>query len=175
MTQSHVYLDTSALVRRAELGVAHPSTRAVHSGSPVASLLQNPPSLISTAEVGLLEVHDVLTRFWRDTDAAKAEFDEAWITAAISLVMSDIASGRLAIRTSPPRAFEQAMTLVTMAARTSGRKLGIWDAVHLVTATAWAVDLAKPIELWTTDDDFEGFVALFPEFSAYVSVRHLDA
>jgi hypothetical protein len=172
----NVYLDTSALVRRAEAAVATPDARNAHAGPPVAALLASPPQAVATAEVGLLELHDVLTKFWRDTDPATNQYDEHWIRAAIALVMEDIESGRLIIQQSPVRAFEHAMSLVTMAALPASgqRKFRIWDAVHLVTATGWAVGMGEPIELWTSDTDFESFLQLFPSFTAWISVRNLD-
>lgn len=172
----NIYLDTSALVRRAEAAGPIPDARNSRAGPPVAALLASPAQGVATGEVGLLEFHDVLTMFWRDTDPSRGQFDETWINGAIALVMEDIASERLLVRPAPPRAFEHAMSLVTMAARPAAgqRKFRIWDAVHLVTATAWAVELGEPLELWTTDGDFESFLQLFPSFASWISVRNLD-
>jgi hypothetical protein len=89
--------------------------------------------------------------------------------------MRDIHEGRLGVRRSPPKAFEQAMTFVTMAARKHGRKFRVWDAVHLVTATDWALELGQVVEIWTTDTDFEKFLAAFQGFAGLVSIRNLDA
>jgi hypothetical protein len=169
-----VYLDTSALVRRAEASLPSPTGRNVHAGAPVAGLLAAPGVIVATSEIGLLEFHDVVTLMWRDTDASRQGHDEAWADAAVSTVMADIAHARLAIRPIAPRAYEQAMSLVTMATRTHGRKFRVWDAVHLVTATAWATELGARAELWTTDDDFDGFLDLYPHFKRSVIVRNLD-
>ncbi len=169
-----VYLDTSALLRRAEASLPTPSTRDLHAGTPVATLLSSQPVAVATCEIGLLEFQDVVTLMWRDTASARRDHDEVWADAAISAVMADVASTRLAIRPVGPRAYEQAMSLVTMATRGHGRKFRVWDAVHLVAATAWATELGEPVELWTTDDDFDGFLTLYPHFEASVIVRDLD-
>lgn len=169
-----IYLDTCALVRRAEASVPSPEARNTHAGMPVASLLSQPGDAVAICEVGLLEFHDVVTSLWRDTDAGKSQYDDAWAEKAISMMMGDIDAGRLTIKQSPAKAFEQAMTLVTMAARDYGRKFRVWDAVHLVTATDWALELGLVVELWTTDTDFEKFLAAFPHFATCVSIRNLD-
>lgn len=174
MPPSFVYLDTSALVRRAEASVATPDPRNAHAGPPVATLLASDTATVSTSEIGLLEFHDVVTTRWRDTNPATSQFDENWIGSAISVAMDDVGSARLTILPLPPKAFEQAMALVTMATRSRGQGFRVWDAVHLVTATAWAADLGETVELWTTDQDFENFVALFPHFGRVVQVRNLD-
>jgi hypothetical protein len=88
--------------------------------------------------------------------------------------MDDLAAGRLEVLTTPPKAYEQAMTLVRMTTRDYGRKFRVWDAVHLVTALTWAELLGQPVEIWTTDTDFEGFLGLYTHFAASVSVRNLD-
>jgi hypothetical protein len=169
-----VYLDTSALIRRAEASLPSPTQRDTHAGAPVASLLAAPSVEVATCEIGLLEFHDVVTSMWRDTDASRQDHDEAWADTAVSVVMADIANARLAVRPVAPRTYEQAMSLVTMATRMHGRKFRVWDAVHLVTATAWATELGEPVELWTTDDDFDGFLDLYPHFKSSVVVRNLD-
>lgn len=169
-----VYLDTSALVRRAEAAVLQPTPRNIHSGTPVTTLLTSPPVPVATCEVGLLEFHDVVTMLWRDSNPPYQQHDEAWAESAISQVMADIAQERLSIRAAPARAYEQAITLVTMTTRMHGRKFRVWDAVHLVTATAWASELGQSVELWTTDGDFDGFVALYPHFGQFVSIKNLD-
>lgn len=170
----HVYLDTSALVRRAEASVASPTPRNTHAGAPVTTLLAAPPGPVATSEVGLLEFHDVVMSMLRNTDAVYRTHDQAWSEAVIDAVMEDVASEHLEVRPVLPKIFEHVMTLVTMTTRLHGRKFRVWDALHLVTATAWSTEVGEQVELWTTDDDFEGFVGLFPHFGRAVVVRNLD-
>lgn len=170
----HVYLDTSALVRRAEASVSSPTPRNTHAGAPVTTLLSAPLGPVATSEVGLLEFHDVIMRLLRNTDYDYRAHDQAWSEAATTLLMDDVASQRLDVRPVLPKAFEHVMSLVTLATRSYGKNFRVWDALHLVTATAWATDVGEQIELWTTDTDFEGFIALFPHFGRAVVVRNLD-
>ncbi len=169
-----VYIDTSCLVRRAELKGPKPTSRSQKAAQPVATALQNSVGSVAMSEVGLLEFHDVVTRMWRDTNAPNDVYDEEWCDSAIDEAMGDIADGRLLIRPIPVDGFEQAMTLVTMSTRQFGQKFRVWDAVHLITAIGWAAELNQTIELWTTDGDFEGFAGLFPHFTARLTVVNLD-
>lgn len=171
---SPVYLDTSALVRRAEASAGSPSPRNASAGPPVASLISASAGRVATNEVGLLEFHDIVTLLWRDTATENDHYDEMWAHSAISQAMDDLAAGRLEILPTPPKAYEQAMTLVTMTTRDHGRKFRVWDAVHLVTAMTWAEELRESVQIWTTDKDFEGFLSLYSYFASSVSVRNLD-
>lgn len=159
---------------RSEAAAKNPTARSTHAGPPVAALLGAGSTRVAIGEVGLLEFHDVVTLLWRDTAREKDHYDEEWARSAISETMDDLAAGRLEILSTPPKAYEQAMTLVTMATRDHGRKFRVWDAVHLVTAMNWADDLGELVELWTTDSDFEGFLSLYSYFAASVSIRNLD-
>lgn len=168
------YLDTSALVRRAELAAATPCPRSVRAGTPVATLLQGAGCLAATSEIGLVEFRDVVTTLWRDTMAANLEYDETWFETVWNQVMGDVAAGRLTVLYQPYRVLEQAMHLVTMATRDHGRKLRAWDAVHLITAVGWSVSTNSAVELWTTDTDYSVFTTLYPHFSSRITVRNLD-
>lgn len=164
-----IYLDTSALVRRAEAGASSPDARNLKAGPPVAMLLSGTNAVSATSEVGLLEFHDVVTKLWRE-----GKYDGLWCDSAIGQVMDDIADHRLAILPVAPKAFEEAMKLVTLATRQHGKKFRVWDAVHLITAVHWSGELQEPVELWTTDTDFEGFVDLYRHFRARVAIVNLD-
>lgn len=172
---SPVYLDTSCLVRRAELSASSATQRTRHAGPPVVVALQGSTGQIATSEVGLLEFHDVVTGMWRDINPPNTGYDEAWCESVIDDTMVDVDEGRLLVLPLPTKVFERAMTLVTMSTRQHGRKFRVWDAVHLITAVGWSMALDDHVELWTTDDDFGGFVALYPYFMAHITVRNLDA
>jgi hypothetical protein len=170
-----VYLDTSALMRRCEADVPSPTQRNKLAGADVASVLSLGTATLATCEVGLLEFHNSVTGLWRDTDANNSQYDAAWLERALTVTMEDIATGRLVVRPVPPRAFEHGMTMVTMAARkTEGRKLKVWDAVHLASAMAWATELGHRIELWTSDNHFDGFLTSYPGFARWVTIRNLN-
>lgn len=169
-----VYLDTCVLIHRAELAGPQPSERTIKAGTPVADLLADGRDPCATSIVGLAEFHDVVTRMLRSNQAPDDVYDEAWWDAAIMGVMRDIEARRLVIRAEPPRQFEGAMSLVATATKDHGRKFRIWDAVHLMTAVDWSLELGERCELWTTDTDFSGFLDAFPQFASFVSIRNLD-
>lgn len=171
---TRVYLDTSALVRRAELAAQAPTPRSLHAGRPVATLLAGTAHEVATSEVGRMEFHDVVTTMWRDSTPTGIQYDAQWWERVTQEISNEISSGRLSIRNSPPRAFQRAMSNVTMATRQHNKKFRVWDAVHLITALAWSVDVGETVELWTTDGDFDGFMGLYPYFSKNLIIRNLD-
>ena len=173
--QSFVYLDTSALARRAEMTVPNPSARNVHAGQPVEELLLNDSTkVVGLSELTLIEFHDVLATDWRSNKPDHGEYDQAWAELAQLSLAQLVADGRLVLRRVPPRAAEHAIALVTLATREHGNGLRTWDAIHLITAGAWAHEIEAQVELWTTDTDFQRFVELFPHFQRFVQVRNLD-
>lgn len=171
---SCVYLDTSALLRMVEFDVKNPSGRNRQAGGPVAQLCaaQSPPLGLSTLTI--IEFHNNLATNWRTSVAGYVEYDQAWVERSQVRVMELVASKRLILRSAPERADEHAIALVTLATREYGNGLRVWDAIHLITAAAWAHELHTTVELWTTDQDFERFVDLFPEFKQFVQIRNLD-
>ena len=88
--------------------------------------------------------------------------------------MEHIADRRIGVVAVPAHAFEHAMTLVDMAARDHDLKLGAWDAIHLITACAWAHEEGTMVGLYTTDDDFEHFTAEYPHFLRFAVIINLD-
>jgi len=165
------YLETSALVHRAEGTAVSPSPVSVQVGFAVTARLAAGIADVATCDVGLVEFHDVVTKLLRDT--GQAAYDEAWCDNAIATLMSDLADGRLLVLPQPPKVFEHAMRLVTLATREHGKKFKVWDAVHLLTAVRWSIDAGQVVEFWTTDRDFEGFANLYPEFNANVTIRNV--
>ena len=168
------YLDTSALVRMAEMDVRNPTSRNVHAGTPVAQLFGTPIPPVGLSPLTIMEFHDVLATNWRKNEPECQEYDQDWVERSQVRVMDLLASQRLTMRSAPPWAHQHAIALVTLATRDHGNGLRVWDAVHLITATAWAHELGLSVELWTTDQDFQRFVDLFPEFDEFVQIRNLD-
>ena len=122
----------------------------------------------------IVEFHDAIATNWRMNDAGYEEYDQAWVECSQVRVMELLARQRLILRLVPARAYEHAITLVTLATREHGNGLRVWDAIHLITASAWGHELQTTVELWTTDQGFGRFVALFPHFEQFVQIRNLD-
>lgn len=171
---SSVYLDTSALMRMVECDVQSPSDRNQHAGEPVAELCADQVPVVGLSYLTIIEFHDAIATNWRMNDAGYEEYDQAWVERSQVRVMELLARQRLIIRLVPARAYEHAIALVTLATRDHGNGLRVWDAIHLITASAWAHELQATVELWTTDQDFGRFVALFPHFEQFVQIRNLD-
>lgn len=171
---SSVYLDTSALVRMVECDVTRPSVRSLHAGRPVAKLCAKQVPAVGLSSLTIVEFHNALATNWRSNDAGQQEYDQAWVDRSQVKVMKFLARQRLTLRSVPARADEHAIALVTLATRDHGNGLRVWDAIHLITAAAWAHEVQATVELWTTDRDFGRFVDLFPEFKQFVQIRNLD-
>lgn len=169
------YLDTSCLIRRAELSGPRPSPRSIKSGTPVDALIRSAaPETAAISEIGLAEFHDVVTTMWRNTNAPDELYDETWRDAAIGQTFDDLQTSRLTVVESSAKAIEQAITLITMATRQFNRKLRVWDAVHLSTAVRWSASTNERVQLWTTDSDYASFVNVFPHFDKHIEVVNLD-
>ena len=169
-----VYLDTSALVRMVECDVRSPSSRNLRAGGPVAQLCADQVPLVGLSSLTIVEFHNTLATNWRTNDPGYEEYDQAWVERSQVKVMELLARQRLILRSVPARADEHAIALVTLATRDHSNGLRVWDAIHLITAAAWARELQASVELWTTDQDFRRFVDLFPEFEQFVQIRNLD-
>jgi hypothetical protein len=89
--------------------------------------------------------------------------------------MKLIADGRVDVVPAPARAFEHAMTVVDMAARDHGLKLGAWDALHLITACRWAYSEGVRVRLYTTNGHFKHCTAAYPHFERFAEIVHLDS
>ena len=171
---SSVYLDTSVLVRMVECDVTSPSARNLHAGGPVAQLCADQAPLVGLSSLTIVEFHNTLARNWRANDPGYEEYDQAWVDRSQVRVMELLARQRLLLRSVRARADEHAIALVTLATRDYRNGLRVWDAIHLITAAAWAHELHTTVELWTTDQDFGRFVDRFPEFKQFVQIHNLD-
>lgn len=165
-----VYLDTGALVRRAESLAAHTDDRNRLIGPVIEAILDDPTKSIACSEITLVEFHDVLT-----TDLRKSELpscDDAWWEAARQDLWLRIESGRITVLETPPRAFDQVMALVTLATRKHARKLRAWDALHLMIAARWAHEIGEVVTVVTADADLD--VAIDLGFGGRIAVLNLD-
>lgn len=159
-------------MRKAEATVPNPSARNRKICDRVDEILDDPNTTVAISEHTLLELHNNITTDWRNTQVP--EYNQEWAEQCLVDVMELIADGTLEIVPIPPKAAEHAMTLVTIATRDYGNKFRAWDAVHLLTATAWAWEIGSVVKLTNTDTDFENFIELFPHFKAYIEPNNLD-
>lgn len=167
------YFDTSALMRWVERDVGQPQERNVRIGAAVDKLIEG-ESPLAVSDLTLVEFRAAVAEVWRRSEPAVAECDAAWAQRAKVALMERVADGRIAIVPAPPHAHEHAMTLVDMAARDHGLALGTWDAIHLITACAWAHTEGTKVRLYTTNAHFEGFTGAYPHFERFAEIVHLD-
>lgn len=165
------YLDTSALMRRAEgLAVVH-SQRNATIAPVIAQILDDTARTLACSEITLIEFHSNLTTDWRSSQLP--ECDEVWWELARADILDRIGNGSIEVLPTPKRAHEQVMALVTAATRNHGRKLKAWDALHASIAADWSVRNRAPVELVTSDSDFE-VVLMMMGLSSRLSVLNLD-
>lgn len=152
MTVQLTYLDTSALMRRAE-GLAQTCTQRNSLIAPVIEgILEDSNRLLACSEFTLVEFHTNVTSNWRST--VLPDCDERWWELALADLLDRIAEGRIAVIPTPVKAVERAMALVTVATRDHGRALRAWDALHFVVASSWGLSEGSDVELITSDSDF---------------------
>lgn len=165
------YLDTSALMRRAE-GTATIATDRNKEIAPVLeALLADEKRKFACSELTLLEFHSNITTNLRSN--ANSSWDYEWWKSARSSVLTDIGSGKIEILTPPPKSTEHVMSLVTLATQNYGRALKAWDAMHAVVAGRWAYDNDTNVVILTSDDDFDKALTV-TNFGNRVSFENLD-
>ena len=165
------YLDTSALMRRAE-GLAASHTRRNALIKPViAAILDDPSRELACSETTLIEYHSNLTTNWRSSQLS--DCDAEWWEIARADLLDRIGAGSMIVLPNPPRALEQVMALVTSATRDHDRALRAWDALHASVAAYWAVTKQSTVELVTSDSDFEIVLQLMG-LSSRLQVLNLD-
>jgi hypothetical protein len=167
------YFDTSALMRWAERDVPLPETRNTRVGVAIDELLEGEMPL-AVSELTLVEFRAAVAADWLRSDAQKAECDAAWTERAKTALMKQVADGRIGVVPVPAHVSEHAMTLVDIAARDHQFKLGTWDAIHLITACAWAHSEGTKVRLYTTNGHFEDFTSVYPHFERFAEIVHLD-
>lgn len=146
------YLDTGALMRRAEGQAANCTKRNFIIAPLVDALLDDPARKVALSEFTLVEFHTNVTTNWRS--AALPDCDESWWNASIAHLLDRMASGDIEVLPMPPKAIEQAMALVTVATGRYGRKLKAWDALHYVVASQWGLAHSERVDFITSDSDF---------------------
>jgi hypothetical protein len=140
----------------------------------VQGICDDVEKVIAVSALTLIEFHNALASTWRNEQPAYQQYDQSWVQESSVEVMEFVASGRFMIIPNPPSAPDHAIALVRLATREFNNGLRAWDAVHLITATAWAYKLGFAVDLWTSDKDFGSFVDLFPHFKRFVSVVDIN-
>jgi predicted nucleic acid-binding protein len=99
--------------------------------------------------------------------------DDAWWDKARADLFERVGDRRIEVLSTPTRAFEQVMALVSSATLNHNRSLRAWDALHATIASRWSFDVGYPIELITSDRDFD-LVPTMMGLGARVTVVNLD-
>lgn len=171
MTSRHYYLDacTTAGWCCSNVGGALPIDIA--SGAVVNGLLARKDSVVGISELTIIEMHDVLAKQLRSTGSP--QYNNAWFQQSLDRVMDLLANRRVTVISSPPKAVEHALVLVTVASRDHGTKLKAWDAVHIITAAGWARTIGDRVTVVTADGDFKRFFDLQGHFSALLDLEQV--
>ena len=102
------------------------------------------------------------------------DYDEDWAQRSFTNLMELVAEGEVEVVPVPPKAADRAMTLVTIATRDHNIAFRVGDALHLLTAAAWATRTGSVVDLITTDTDFERFISHFRDFRSHVNPVNLS-
>src|SRR6266480_6508547 len=162
------------MVRAAEVSGSNPSSLAVHRGTPVVTLYADLGRVVGVSQLTLIEFHSAVASTWRNQEPGCQQYDQAWAERVVVQAMTMVANGRIEVVRLPVRVEEQALALVTAATRGFNNGLKAWDAVHIVTAAAWAYSVGSVVELWTSDKDFGKFMVGFGHFTRFLTVRDLN-
>jgi hypothetical protein len=167
----YTYLDTSALMRRAEAAARSRILRVEAIAPVIAEIFADPARRFACSELTLLELHSNLTANLRSS--ANGDWDLEWWQSSWAQLMDDVAQGRIVVLAPPPKGVEHVMSLVELATREHGRALRAWDAMHAVVAGRWAYELGSGVVVLTADGDFDALLAV-TDFGARLTIENLD-
>lgn len=165
------YLDTSALMRRAEGLASTVSGRNLAIRPVIDGVLNDPGRILACSDLTIIEYHSNLTTHLRADD--RHHFDLAWWAAARLDLLSAIGAGRITVLPTPPKAFEQVMSLITTATLKYGKALKAWDALHVSIAARWSFELGQKVDFVTSDTDFRLLID-FSGFAPHLAIANLD-
>lgn len=165
------YLDTSALMRWSEGRSPNTTVRNKKIAPILQGLLADPARSFACSELTILEFHSNLSDRLRAQD--EPHYDDEWWASARNDVLDRIADERIQVLPTPARAFEHVMALITTSTLELGRKLRAWDALHAVVAAEWANAEASPVEIVTSDSDFDVVLGI-TGLQAVLSIYNLD-
>jgi hypothetical protein len=170
-TFTPTYLDTSALMRRAEGLLPSPNARTALIKPYIDGILSDPGRVLACSDLTIIEYHSTLTTYLRASD--KPDCDFSWWAAARLDLLSSIGSGRISVLPTPPKAYEQVMSLVTTATLQHQKALKAWDALHVTIAAKWSFELGHAVDFVTADTDFR-LVIDFSGLAPHLSIVNLD-
>lgn len=169
-----IYFDTNPLVYWAagRTGSTDSQDQTAYGN---IELLVNGDSSLYLSPLTLVEFNSALYKLVRKTEGPHATFCIGDATDAEQQLMKWIADGRIEVPQLGQRAFEVGMSYVAAATRQHGRRVHVWDAIHLFQACRLARELRQTVIIATTDSDFATLVDIFPEFAALVEIRDFAA
>jgi predicted nucleic acid-binding protein len=168
------YFDTSALMRWLEGDVANPKEMNSRIRPMVEQILSGTDRL-AISEMTIVELLSNVTHNWRNQDPQCQPFDDAWAGRSRQRFMSLIADGRLEVIPVPTRAIEHAIAILDLAASEHQLRVGVQDAVHMITACAWAYREAAAVRFYTSDDDYNQLTDAYPQYLRFAKVVNLEA
>jgi hypothetical protein len=167
VTARYAYVDACAFMRNAMGEVDEVGGRHALGRVRFRQYLDDADTILATSEIAVVEFYDAIGGTTRGPSTAH---DDAWRDRSISEFMEMIASERVAVVPVPPNAIESALVLMTIAHAGPRVAFKALDAVHLVTACAWANSIGTRVDFLTCDSDFTRFFARFPYFGQLVNV-----
>lgn len=167
----YTYLDTSALMRRADMAAGSTLPRILKMEPFLLGIFADPDRVFALSEITLLEFHSNITTNLRS--ASLPDRDLEWWSSVHHQLLDEIGAGRISVLPIPPKATEQVIYLLTIATRDHGRALHAMDAMHAVIAGRWALTLNQDVEVLTSDSDFEAAI-LATNFQNRLKFSNLD-
>src|SRR3954469_15394190 len=119
------YLDTSALMRRGEGLASVASARNLAIKPVIEQVLNDAGRVLACSDLTLIEFHSNLTTHLRADE--RPQFDMAWWASSRLDLLSAVGEKRISVLPTPPKAFEQVMSLITTATLKHGKALRAWD------------------------------------------------
>jgi predicted nucleic acid-binding protein len=165
---THLYLDTSVLMRYLEGSISAPEEQNRIARQHFQELIDNPENRIAMSEITIMELHNVLGKDARSQ--THPEYDNIWRLSSIAVIMNFVSEGRIQILKSSPKWAESALTLMKIAHEDFDIQLEAWDAAHFVNAFSWAVNIGQPVKLATGDKAFRKFIGHFPSVIGQVEI-----
>ncbi|MCM0622539.1 hypothetical protein [Nocardioides bruguierae] len=167
----YTYLDTSALMRKADASASTMVARVQKMQPVLQSIFADETRVFACSELTILEFHSNITTNYRSQ--ALPDCDYKWWLGARADLFQRIGDGQIQVLQTPPKAAEHVMSLVTLATREHGRALHAMDAMHVVIAARWAYDIGARVEILTSDTDFDAALSV-TSFNDRVTFANLD-
>jgi hypothetical protein len=164
-----VYCDTSAILDWLESSASKPTSKAAICGPRLVRILRSEGVTAGIGELTIIETLNAVHTAWRDTDRKKAAYDGDWARESQASLLEAVAARTFQVLKYGPADMEHALMLVTQMTEWHRRDFRAWDAVHLRLAVQWSRETDEPVQLVTSNGDFEAFLDLHPAFR-----RHID-